>query len=158
MELSRTQPLTPLSGLAALSARRPMLGDLRPDIPATDVIPEHDELAMASHGHGFWALDDIVPLRQWEPGTPDGDLVLFEPATAYRSANGVVLSWWAGEVGGSATEARLEILDATGAVVRTFEPSVEGEDRDRWSGPSLPVAESRSARSHGGRPLGQERR
>ena len=26
-----------------------------------------------------------------------------------------------------------------GEVVRTFEPAVEGEERDRWSGPALPV-------------------
>lgn len=27
-----------------------------PDMPVTDVIPEHDELAMASHGRGLWVL------------------------------------------------------------------------------------------------------
>ena len=57
-----------------------------PDIPVTDVIPEHDELAMASHGRGFWVLDNVGPLRQWEggsegvPATTERDLVLFEPA------------------------------------------------------------------------------
>ena len=110
-----------------------------PDIPITDVIPEHDELAMASHGRGFWSLDNVAPLRQLQAGTTDRDLVLFTPATAYRSANGVVLSWWVGDGGGSAADAKLEIMDATGDVVRTFEPAVEGEERDRWSGPALPT-------------------
>ena len=68
-----------------------------PDMPITDVIPEHDELAMASHGRGFWVLDNVGPLRQAEPGMTERDLVLFDPAVAYRSANGVVLSWWLGE-------------------------------------------------------------
>ena len=109
----------------------------------TDVIPEHDELAMASHGRGFWVLDNVGPLRQWEggsegvPGTTERDLVLFEPAAAYRSANGVVISWWQKE---SAEVAMLEILDASGATVRTFTPAVEGEERDRWAGPALPMA------------------
>ena len=107
-----------------------------PDIPITDVIPEHDELAMASHGRGFWVLDNIAPLRQIQPGTTERDLVLFEPAAAFRSASGVVLSWWlAGEPG----DATLEIMDASGDVVRTFEPAVEGEERDRWAGPALPL-------------------
>ena len=116
-----------------------------PDIPVTDVIPEHDELAMASHGRGFWVLDNVGPLRQVEagsggaPGTTERDLVLFEPAPAYRSANGVVISWWVGEGVGSASDASLDVLDATGEVVRTFEPAREGEERDRWSGPALPV-------------------
>ena len=107
-----------------------------PDIPITDVIPEHDELAMASHGRGFWVLDNIAPLRQIQPGTTGRDLVLFEPAAAYRSANGVVLSWWLADEPGDAT---LEIVDASGDVVRTFEPAVEGEERDRWAGPALPM-------------------
>ena len=36
----------------------------------TDVIPEHDELAMASHGRGFWVLDSVGPLREYRPGVP----------------------------------------------------------------------------------------
>ena len=110
-----------------------------PDIPITDVIPEHDELAMASHGRGFWSLDNIAPLRQLDATTTDRDLVLFTPAPAYRSANGVVLSWWVGDGGGSAADATLEIIDADGDVVRTFEPAEEGEERDRWAGPALPT-------------------
>ncbi len=107
-----------------------------PDIPITDVIPEHDELAMASHGRGFWILDNVAPLRQIQPGMTDRDLVLFEPAAAYRSANGVVLSWWLADEPGEAT---LEIVNASGEVVRTFAPAAEGEERDRWAGPALPM-------------------
>ena len=107
-----------------------------PDIPVTDVIPEHDELAMASHGRGFWILDNVAPLRQIQPGMTERDLVLFDPAAAYRSANGVVLSWWLGDEPEAAT---LEIMNASGEVVRTFAPAVEGEERDRWAGPALPM-------------------
>ena len=107
-----------------------------PDIPITDVIPEHDELAMASHGRGFWILDNVAPLRQIQPGMTERDLVLFDPAAAYRSANGVVLSWWLGDEPEAAT---LEIMNASGEVVRTFAPAVEGEERDRWAGPALPT-------------------
>ena len=112
-----------------------------PDIPVTDVIPEHDELAMASHGRGSWVLDNVGPLRDYRPGMLDGDVVMFEPAPAYRSANGVVISWWLGqenmadEIGG----AYLQIRDEEGNVVRSFVPGVEGRERDRWSGPSLPM-------------------
>ena len=114
-----------------------------PDIPITDVIPEHDELAMASHGRGFWVLDNVGPLRQAEAGMTERDLVLFEPAVAYRSANGVMLSWWLGD---EAEDAMLEIVDAAGEVVRTFLPEEPAEDdeeggqeRDRWAGAALPM-------------------
>ena len=107
-----------------------------PDMPVTDVIPEHDELTMASHGRGFWVLDNVGALRQARPGLAEEDFVLFEPATAYRSANGVVISWW---LKSKPQEATLEILDSSGQVVRTFTPAVEGEERDRWAGPALPM-------------------
>ncbi len=114
-----------------------------PDLPIVDLIVEHNELAIASHGRGFWVLDNMAPLRQATPGMTDEALVLFEPAAAYRSANGAMLSWWLGE---EPEEAKLEILDALGAVVRTFEPAVDPVDpvdpeapRNRWSGASLPV-------------------
>ena len=106
---------------------------------------------MASHGRGFWVLDNVAALRQYEAGgqvgaegqsalpTTERDLVLFEPAVAYRSANGVVISWWVGEGMESEADVELQIMDATGEVVRTFEPAVEGEDRDRWAGPALPM-------------------
>ncbi|MHC4924577.1 MAG: WD40/YVTN/BNR-like repeat-containing protein, partial [Planctomycetota bacterium] len=56
-----------------------------PDIPISSLIVEHNELAIASHGRGFWILDNIAPLRQATPGMTDEDLILFEPASAYRS-------------------------------------------------------------------------
>ena len=112
-----------------------------PDIPVTDVIPEHDALAMASHGRGFWVLDNVGPLRQYRPGILDDGIVMFDPAPAYRSANGVVLTYslprdsmeW--DIGG----ASLEIRDEGGNVVQSFAPAREGEERDRWSGPPLPM-------------------
>ena len=57
----------------------------------------------------------------------------------FRPGGGVVLSWWMREGVGSADEATLEVIDATGRVVRAIEPASKGEGRDRWSGPALPV-------------------
>lgn len=107
-----------------------------PDMPVTDVIPERDALAMASHGRGFWVLDNLQPLRQARPGLTDEAQVLFEPAPAYRSADGATISWWWDEV---PADARLEIVDASGEVVRTVEPEDTTVERDRWSGASLPM-------------------
>ena len=41
---------------------------LRLNMPATsvrDLIIKDDDLAVATHGRGFWILDNITPLRQW---------------------------------------------------------------------------------------------
>ena len=49
-----------------------------------DLVVKDDDLVVATHGRGFWILDDITPLRQIEPGTSDQEAVLFKPTIAWR--------------------------------------------------------------------------
>src|SRR5437660_5238778 len=58
---------------------------LRLNLPASsarDLIVKNDDLIVATHGRGFWILDNITPLRQLN-GSQREDL-LFEPQTALR--------------------------------------------------------------------------
>ena len=60
---------------------------LRLNLPATsvrDLIVKDDDLAVATHGRGFWILDDIARLRQIDQATAGEDVVLFKPADAWR--------------------------------------------------------------------------
>jgi photosystem II stability/assembly factor-like uncharacterized protein len=59
---------------------------LRLNMPATsirDVIVKGDDLAVGTHGRGFWILDNITPLRQFEQTMRAADM-LFRPQTAMR--------------------------------------------------------------------------
>jgi photosystem II stability/assembly factor-like uncharacterized protein len=107
-----------------------------PDIPVVDVIPEHDELVIGTHGRGFWVLDNVGPIRQATAGMTDEAMTLFQPAAAYRSASGARIAWWFNE---QPEEAKLEILDASGAVIRTVIPADTTQERDRWAGAALPL-------------------
>jgi photosystem II stability/assembly factor-like uncharacterized protein len=49
-----------------------------------DIIVKDDDLVAATHGRGFWILDDVTPLRQIDGATANADAVLFAPQTAYR--------------------------------------------------------------------------
>jgi len=58
---------------------------LRLNLPATsvrDLIVKDDDLAIATHGRGFWILDNVTPLRQLQPN--DEATLLFKPQTALR--------------------------------------------------------------------------
>ena len=55
-----------------------------PRSSARDIIVKDDDLAVATHGRGFWILDDITPLRQLDAATLEQDAVLFRPTTAWR--------------------------------------------------------------------------
>ncbi len=58
---------------------------LRMNMPATsvrDLIIKDDDIAVGTHGRGFWILDNITPLRQLE--TKNQKTELFKPQTAFR--------------------------------------------------------------------------
>ncbi len=58
---------------------------LRLNLPASsvrDLIIKNDDLIVATHGRGFWILDNITPLRQFNSNQHED--LLFKPQTALR--------------------------------------------------------------------------
>ena len=114
---------------------------LRLNMPATsvrDLVIKDDDLVAATHGRGFWILDDITALRQLDQKALSAGAVLFAPQVATRvrwdmntdtplppdfpagenPPDGAVIDYWLGEkTSGPVT---LEILDSTGKVVRRY--------------------------------------
>jgi hypothetical protein len=100
-----------------------------PDVPISDLIVEANELVISTHGRGFWVLDDIAALRQVTAQALAADLHMFMPPVAFRSGAGLSSIYFR-YLGASVSisyllktgpsRALLEILDSTGAVVRTI--------------------------------------
>jgi hypothetical protein len=60
---------------------------MRLNLPASsarDIIVKDADVAVGTHGRGFWILDDITPLRQIDVAALRSDAVLFRPTTAWR--------------------------------------------------------------------------
>ena len=114
---------------------------LRLNMPATsirDLVIHEDDLVIGTHGRGFWILDDISPLRQLSGAITSADAHLFAPRITYRlprdtntdtplppeepagknPPDGAILYYWLKGV--PSTPVRLEILDGTGRLVRSF--------------------------------------
>ncbi len=112
---------------------------LQLNLPRTsmrDLWIHENDLIVATHGRGFWILDDIAPLREVADVAVNG-VHLFNPAPAYRvqrdtysdtplppdepaAANppdGAVLDYFLPDAVGDLS---LEILDAQGHLVRRF--------------------------------------
>ncbi len=103
-----------------------------------DIIVKDDDLIAATHGRGFWILDDVTPLRQIAAATADAEAVLFSPATAYRvrwntntdtplppdepagrnPPEGAIIDYYVKRA--AAAPVTLEILDAQQRVVRRY--------------------------------------
>ncbi len=95
------------------------------------------DLVAGTHGRGFWILDDLTPLRQAAAARAAQGAYLFKPELAVRMRSGTndptpwPPEWPAGEnppvgaiidyyLSDAAGAATLDILDATGAVVRSY--------------------------------------
>ncbi len=55
-----------------------------PPTSVRDIIVHGDDLAVGTHGRGFWILDDVEPLREYASAIGTQALHLFAPASAYR--------------------------------------------------------------------------
>lgn len=55
-----------------------------PDTPIRDLVIKNDDVALGTHGRGFWILDDIGPLRQMSGNDFDKDLVVYQASDAIR--------------------------------------------------------------------------
>ncbi len=137
-----------------------------PTVPVHDLIIKNDDLVVATHGRSFWILDDINSIRHMDAHTAGEEAFLCPPPVAYRlraaGGGGGGAGTDAGALAGSNPPAgaiidyylksvptdkiSLEILDATGTVIRKFtgspKPDVNAPGRRRTEGetPALPVA------------------
>ncbi|MGE0814493.1 MAG: WD40/YVTN/BNR-like repeat-containing protein [Vicinamibacterales bacterium] len=135
---------------------------LRGRMPATsirDLVVKDGDLVVGTHGRSFWILDDVSPLRQIAAGVLGRGVRLLPPAGAWRwrfntntdtplppdepagqnPPDGATIHY---RLESPAQEVTLEVLDATGTLVRRYssrdtpEPAVEGRNTpDYWLAP-----------------------
>ena len=103
-----------------------------------DLIVKGDDLCVATHGRGFWILDNITPLRQFETSLSKAPAVLFRPQVALRvrwnqntdtplppdtpagenPPEGAMIDYYIGP--GTSGPVSLEIKDEAGQIVRRY--------------------------------------
>jgi photosystem II stability/assembly factor-like uncharacterized protein len=115
-----------------------------PDTQVSDIWVEANDVAIATHGRGFWILDDVNPLRQYGTSvTSTADAYLFKPGDAVRAGGNARIAYWLKRPAQNLT---LEILDGKGQVVRTVKGAAPQEGR--------PSTGSGQAAGRGGRGRG----
>ncbi len=120
-----------------------------PDIPVADLIVTDHDLVIATHGRGFYILDNIGPLRQYTPAMASAsDVVLFKPSTAIRAGSPATIQYWLKK---PAQTVRIEIVDAKGQVVRTYPDTTNSGGRGGRGAPA-DEAPAGGGRGRGGPP------
>ena len=125
-----------------------------PPVPVTDLKVHDGDLVASTEGRAFWILDDLSPLEQNAEQVAAGDTRLFTPRPAY-------LTQWGGGFGGlnaapaganppsgaiiyyhlatntDSTKVKLEILDGSNSVIRTYESKPKPGERGVPGTPGL---------------------
>ncbi|HET6912659.1 MAG TPA: hypothetical protein VFH71_04845 [Rhodanobacteraceae bacterium] len=109
-----------------------------PAISVRDLQVKDDDLVAATHGRGYWILDDITPLRQINAQTARAPVTLYRPELATRvrwgmnpptpwrvpatdnPPPGAIIDYY---LAGDAHAVTLDILDANGKLVRHYASS-----------------------------------
>jgi photosystem II stability/assembly factor-like uncharacterized protein len=109
-----------------------------PPVSMRDLAIHEDDLIVATHGRGFWVLDNITPLRQISDDIAKADAYLFRPAAAINMTpgsengtplprdealaenppNGAIIDYYLKSA--ASGPVTLEILDPSGETVRRY--------------------------------------
>src|SRR5256885_912297 len=97
-----------------------------PDTPVHDIAVEARDLVIATHGRGFYVMDDISPLRQGGIETTE-DLHLYKPEDALRGLDrNLAVDYYLKQ---AAQKVTMELLDGRGNVIRTFTGTAADAER-----------------------------
>ena len=129
-----------------------------PVTPITDMKVADGDLFISTMGRSFWVMDNLTPLHQMAAGL-DADVVqLLQPRDAHRirsgggsygfgdvaavrpqyRPDGIMVDYWIPE--GLQADVSLEVLDASGAVVRSYGsggPGVRSEEDQEMRAPFM---------------------
>jgi photosystem II stability/assembly factor-like uncharacterized protein len=117
-----------------------------PDASVQGIQAADRDLVIATHGRGFWILDNIGVLRQATPQLTTEALHLFDPVDPLRGLDrNIVIDYY---LNADADTVKIEFLDAGGTVIRTFTgeakaspsptPAPGGGDDEEGFGPRPP--------------------
>jgi photosystem II stability/assembly factor-like uncharacterized protein len=116
-----------------------------PDVQIADLVVEGNDLVIATHGRGFYILDDIAPLREARTIPAGSDFHLFRPGDATRGAGGITFSYLLKQ---PAKDLRIDVLDKRGGVAFTI-PGGTPAPRGRGRGRGEPAAQTDNANATG---------
>lgn len=125
-----------------------------PVVPITDLIQHDNDLVVSTAGRAFWILDDVSALQQYKGSFGDAVAKIYAPKTTVRFSSfsppwlpenipgigrnpldGVILDYYLKEKADT-NLLTLEILDASGNVIRTYTNKKDETFKPYPGGPS----------------------
>lgn len=152
-----------------------------PHVAVHDILihPRENDLILGTHGRSIVIFDDATPLQTLTPAAAEEDLHVFDVRPALRHNTGLVwpmtddktfvgknppygalITYSLKDKVDDKADFRMEILDSTGAVIRSLKnfPRARGLNRTHWDlryePPKVRVEPTEAERQFGGGPMG----
>jgi photosystem II stability/assembly factor-like uncharacterized protein len=112
-----------------------------PTVAVHDLVVKDNDLVLGTHGRSLWIFDDLTPIRMWADSIASQNVYLFPPEStiAWRLAagryqtstgknppSGAIINYYLKSK--PKGEVKLEVLDASGKVVRTLSSVAQPKD------------------------------
>jgi photosystem II stability/assembly factor-like uncharacterized protein len=88
-----------------------------PDVQVSDIAVTERDIVLGTHGRSIFVLDDVAPLREFRSSIADSTLYLYKPYYAVRHVQNAAFQY---HLKDTATDLKVEILDAEGQLVQSF--------------------------------------
>jgi len=88
-----------------------------PDVQVADIAVTDKDLVLGTHGRSIYVLDDIAPLRDYDPSIIDSSIHVYQPYYAVRDIQEAAFSYYLKDTTSTLT---VDILDAAGNPVQSF--------------------------------------
>ncbi len=122
---------------------RPLTRNL-PNTQVSDLAVKDNDLVAATHGRSFWVMHDIDLLRQMEPDVSNASVWLFQPSDPVQGFDGTADFFY--HLKNDAEKVTVEILDAEGTVIRTYESLADSAQKDTTAADQQPEEGPRRGR------------
>ncbi|MEJ7769580.1 MAG: hypothetical protein WKF89_17305, partial [Chitinophagaceae bacterium] len=88
-----------------------------PNTQVSDLAVTANDLVVGTHGRSIYILDEIGPLREYQPDLIKGKVFLFKPSNAVRRVQNAMIQYY---LATAADSLKIDILDADGKLVKSF--------------------------------------
>lgn len=88
-----------------------------PNTQVSDLAVTANDLVVGTHGRSIYVLDEIGPLREFQPDIIKGKAFLFKPSNAVRRVQNAMIQYY---LPAAVDSLKIEILEADGKLVQTF--------------------------------------
>jgi hypothetical protein len=112
-----------------------------PNVPVTDIKIHRKDLVVSTQGRAIWILDNLTSLHQLSSKVKPSDVYLFKPRDGYRTRVGPtnlgpVIEYYLPSAPADAVV--IEVLDAKGKVLNSYNSETPAPRGGRSGGPGMP--------------------